>query len=487
MASRRSLDDTGLFDEDPFLSRPNFAMQDDTNVPYAEQAPAPAPAPDVWNPGGTPTVPPTAQSVTPQVISPQTFNPSEQPQAIQGPYPAPTPQPLNVGSQGTAYPDYAWGGSATNGMVLAGMPLGTEQTAKRAATAYLASGVVDPNNKNWASQAVAYLNATYPQYGGGFYVIDGETLGMPGGNDYIHSAPVGYGIARGSYDPNARGEFYYGGYKDLNAPAGGSGGTGGGTGTAAARANPVGGMDLQAMIQQFLGGAPSPTSFTPAGTPLVPNLNQFAQGPLDVAINNALASVLTQGGTPNGQALMSKLQSIINGQGLVDPTNQRLIAARDAQAGAQQAMKADLRAALAERGMASEPGTPQGSEGLGLERIAYQLAPTFANAVTDIETHAMDTQNSNVLQALSLATGLDAQQANTLLSAVTAGTNRQSALADIALRTLDQNRQWQQFLAQFGLDRDQVAAQIQQGNMTVVIALINAFTQAAAVSAGGFI
>jgi hypothetical protein len=41
---------------------------------------------------------------------------------------------------------------------------------------------------------------------------------------------------------------------------------------------------------------------------------------------------------------------------------------------------------------------------------------------------------------------------------------RQQVLGDIALRSLDQNRLWNQFLAQYGLDRDKVQWDMQHGN-----------------------
>ncbi len=41
-----------------------------------------------------------------------------------------------------------------------------------------------------------------------FKVIAGKTLGY--GDEYVHSAPNGYGMAPGTFNPNATGEFCWG-------------------------------------------------------------------------------------------------------------------------------------------------------------------------------------------------------------------------------------------------------------------------------------
>jgi hypothetical protein len=41
-----------------------------------------------------------------------------------------------------------------------------------------------------------------------FHAIDGESLGY--GDEYIHSAPNGFGMVSGTYNPSATGEFLWG-------------------------------------------------------------------------------------------------------------------------------------------------------------------------------------------------------------------------------------------------------------------------------------
>jgi hypothetical protein len=60
-------------------------------------------------------------------------------------------------------------------------------------------------------------------------------------------------------------------------------------------------------------------------------------------------------------------------------------------------------------------------------------------------------------------------------------------LGDLALGVLGNNRLWNAFVAQFGLDSDQLKADIDQGNVTNYLHLIELWLQSANISAGGFI
>jgi hypothetical protein len=70
---------------------------------------------------------------------------------------------------------------------------------------HLLSNQVQPTS-DWAPGVAEALNAKYNTTV--YRAIDGETLGF--GNEYVHSAPNGHGMARGTYNPNATGEFYWG-------------------------------------------------------------------------------------------------------------------------------------------------------------------------------------------------------------------------------------------------------------------------------------
>jgi hypothetical protein len=76
---------------------------------------------------------------------------------------------------------------------------------KYAAYNYLLSNQTQPTS-NWAPAAADALNKKYNTTA--YHAIDGETLGF--GNEYIHSAANGYGMARGTFNPTATGEFFWG-------------------------------------------------------------------------------------------------------------------------------------------------------------------------------------------------------------------------------------------------------------------------------------
>lgn len=265
------------------------------------------------------------------------------------------------------------------------------------------------------------------------------------------------------------------------------------TGTTGTTSGPTSGTvdltSLLAQIHSLTGGVTPalPGGFGPEGGPVLPDINQVGQDPLSQLIDSALAGVMKTGGTPYTQQVQDALAKLVGEGGLPQPTQGRLNAARDDEATAFQGQLADARNALAAAGTLSEPGTPQGPTSDAISRISYNLAPKYASAVSEIESHAMDMANSNVMSALSLATGLSENEAANVLSAAGEGTQRQQTLANIALGTLDRNIQWNEFLANYGLNRDQIAEQLQQGRTGQVIQLLQLFLNSAQIATGGYI
>jgi len=76
---------------------------------------------------------------------------------------------------------------------------------KYAVYSYLVANKIQPTG-DWAPGVAAALNRKYNTTL--YRAIDGETLGYF--NEYVHSAPNGYGIPAGTYNPNATGEFFWG-------------------------------------------------------------------------------------------------------------------------------------------------------------------------------------------------------------------------------------------------------------------------------------
>jgi hypothetical protein len=92
---------------------------------------------------------------------------------------------------------------------------------------------------------------------------------------------------------------------------------------------------------------------------------------------------------------------------------------------------------------------------------------------------------ARLLSALGLATGLSDIEARTLLDTLGQATNRQAILSDIALQTLTQNRLWNQFLAEFGLEREAALAQLQSDQIAQVMAILQQFGSFVDAARGG--
>jgi hypothetical protein len=195
-----------------------------------------------------------------------------------------------------------------------------------------------------------------------------------------------------------------------------------------------------------------------------------------------------------------------------DSGNAEFEAAREMNERGRRASIKSARGELASRGLLSEPGIPQGAETGAIGRIEEGLGADFASALRDISIDRGRRRSGDIaglvqgagqlsqikqqdraaldqrmLTALQLATGMSADQANTLIKAVGEGTSRQDALAKIALMSLEQNQSWARFLAEHGLERDKVMYEIQNGNLTNYIPLLQSFLQVASLSRGGYI
>lgn len=202
----------------------------------------------------------------------------------------------------------------------------------------------------------------------------------------------------------------------------------------------------------------------------------------DAGVEAALAKLLAGEGMTTAQAsVFAQLMKIIASGGALpnDPEilQQQLETARENEVRAEQSQLADARGELAARGLLSEPGSPQGEEASAINRIEQGIAPAYSQAVRDIHTTQLNAQNERVTNALAEVTGLSNAAAGNLVSALGTGTQRQIGLANIALGELAQNTQWNEFLAQYGLSRDALQYQIEQGNLQVLLPLLQQFVQ----------
>ena len=88
---------------------------------------------------------------------------------------------------------------------------------------------------------------------------------------------------------------------------------------------------------------------------------------------------------------------------------------------------------------------------------------------------------------LQLATGMTEEMTRNLLATAQTWTERQQMLSDVALRNLDQNIEWNKFLAEQGLERDQVIEAIQTGRLSALLPIMQTFLQQVQTAAQGYI
>ena len=77
------------------------------------------------------------------------------------------------------------------------------------------------------------------------------------------------------------------------------------------------------------------------------------------------------------------------------------------------------------------------------------------------------------------------QSRNLLNTARTVG-DRTRILSDIALRSLDQNMEWNRFLAEFGLERAEVMERLSQGRIDSLLPLLQQYMGVAGAAAQGY-
>ena len=183
---------------------------------------------------------------------------------------------------------------------------------------------------------------------------------------------------------------------------------------------------------------------------------------------------------------------------------------------AQQGLEDQLKASLADAGTVSLPGIEQGAQTAGARRVAERVAIPFAQELREntiqeseladrraqaelanatqwgLEQDRLDLQergqeDARELNALQLATGWSKDQATRVLNAAAVGTDRQRILSEVALGTLDRNITWNKFLFDAGIQREQLANDIQNGRMDRIGAILQGFSSFLAQLRGGFI
>lgn len=249
--------------------------------------------------------------------------------------------------------------------------------------------------------------------------------------------PAMIGLPNGYYVQNSDGTW-----GALN-PRGPEGSSGGGSGS--------GGITFPG----FPTYAP-PTPFTPS--PLNGPTQPLADDPFSKSIQDGIKQAM--------DAAAARLHST---------PQQRATAMEGARMPYEMARKVQLNNAdadLANRGLLGEQGHQSGLQADAIGRIETNLAPAYTGAVSN---------------AMSLLDQSEQQAITQLLQGASTGTQRQQVLSDVALRELDENRLWNQFLAQNALDKDKAMWDLQQGQGQQLLTLFSLYLQRARDAANGYV
>jgi hypothetical protein len=239
-----------------------------------------------------------------------------------------------------------------------------------------------------------------------------------------------------------------------------------------------------------------------------------APTPLAAETEETLEDVLRRRGagasemSPFGEDIQSTIQELLASGGAMPADAQRrameLETARSPLDALREAQLSEGRAALASRNLLGS-----GPELDYMQRVEQGLAPGYAQAAQEIElaeraaadqryrdamqlgttmaTQAEALEEGRLSSAMSLATGMSAEQSRNLLATAQTITQRQQMLSDIALETLGKNMEWNKFLAEFGLKRDQALEMIQSGRLAQLLPLIQQYLNIASLTARGYV
>jgi len=238
--------------------------------------------------------------------------------------------------------------------------------------------------------------------------------------------------------------------------------------------------------------------------------------PTDLAgqTQRALRGIMGAGGqggaapTEQGWFMENTLRDLIQSGGRLPPDVQRraqeMETLRSPIEAFRKAQMAQGQAAMASRGTLG-----MGPEGSFMEGLEGRLAPMYAQAGQEIalgEAERADQRYRDALQlgteqgqqqaqrredrlsnTLSLATGMSEEQSRNMLATAQTWTERQDMLAGVVGDELSRNQVFNQFLAEFGMDRDQALDDMQSGRIGDLLPALNQFLKSIGTTAQGFV
>lgn len=391
---------------------------------------------------------------------------------------------------------------------------------------YLLTLLGQAQYRNNPQAAIDIVNKSYQNV-----LPSGHSPALYGAGSHGQGSGATIGFDDGYLAQNADGSWGWVDRKEGPGSGGGGGGTGSGQGDytwaqAIALANQHAGhtltdAEVDQILKKFNGNTNRPSTVTRAGLqpvldyldsnhtggptgptgPNGPNKNpppgdyggpggpgvftgptqQVGQDPLSLLTTQALATLMLNGGVHSqiGQQGIDALSEMLGGGNL----NKRLESIREKFGLLERSQMNDARGILADRGLLSEGSTAQGPEMSTLGRIAHDISVNSSSAARDAFTQS----SGETLQAISQATGLDQQASENILNAANSTSNRQQMLSQVALKSLEDNMDWNKFVAQYGLDRDKLQNDIQNNNMAALLPILNAFLGWFNGATGGFV
>ena len=114
----------------------------------------------------------------------------------------------------------------------------------------------------------------------------------------------------------------------------------------------------------------------------------------------------------------------------------------------------------------------------------YQTALQLATAQGEQQAQRREARLSGTL---ALATGMTEEQSRNMLATAQTWTERQQMLAGVVGDELSRNQLFNQFLAEFGMERDQALNDITEGRIASLLPALNQFLSTIQTSAQGFV
>ena len=291
-------------------------------------------------------------------------------------------------------------------------------------------------------------------------------------------------------------------------------------------------------LENLIHGGVAPTPFTAQTEQTISDIlgSRGAEAPTEgeATIFRSLSDILGAGGvtppTPLEAESQESLRALLASGGVLPSDEGRLAmqleSARSPLDRLRAAQLAQGQATMADRGLLG-----QGPEQDYMARLETQLAPMYTEAAqsialeegdradvryreamghlnqqalaqrlsadqreqrarelqTDIALDRAQRQDARLLEAVKQGTALTTEQSRNIVESVNALTGVQEMRTDAALNVLDRNMAWNQFLAEYGLERDKTMAALQQGRLEFLLPLLQEYFKATALAAEGYV